>query len=114
MEEQPDIKEFAHEDWKQGTRVVELGQLAEQLSTCRKYGLPVELLHCFKERRYGLGNLLHFECKTGRPLIQVRRVNNTHTHTHTKQTEKKKKKKKKKNKKKKKRKDLERSADSGR
>lgn len=48
--------------WKNGRRVVDLGYLAEGLSSCASCNNPLSLHCCINEKRYGLGSYLDVRC----------------------------------------------------
>nr|XP_034320597.1 uncharacterized protein LOC105341150 isoform X2 [Crassostrea gigas] len=48
-------------EWREGRRIVELGYLAKQLF-CHLCKTPLHLKDTVRERRYGLGSVLHVQC----------------------------------------------------
>ncbi|XP_052680228.1 uncharacterized protein LOC128160995 [Crassostrea angulata] len=48
-------------EWKEERRIVELGYLAKQLF-CHLCKTPLHLIDTVRERRYGLGSVLHVKC----------------------------------------------------
>jgi hypothetical protein len=50
-------------DWISGRRLVELDVLAQGLSACSEFTLPLNLSHTVGETRLGLGSLLHVICQ---------------------------------------------------
>ena len=49
--------------WKDGRRVVELGELAKGLEACSVCEEPLQLKNIVGEKRYGLGSLLYVQCE---------------------------------------------------
>ncbi|XP_062611418.1 uncharacterized protein LOC134273245 [Saccostrea cucullata] len=49
--------------WRVGRRVVELGVLADGLSSCQLCGQPLQLSNCVGENKFGLAHVLLIKCQ---------------------------------------------------
>uniref|UniRef100_A0A8W8NXR6 Mutator-like transposase domain-containing protein n=1 Tax=Magallana gigas TaxID=29159 RepID=A0A8W8NXR6_MAGGI len=49
-------------DWRCGRRLIELGVLADDLSACKKCGLPLQLSHCQGITNFGRSAMLKIPC----------------------------------------------------